>query len=163
MPRRVLDDLRRPNIGAALAILDKAPVNQISVVGAFAEGDADTLTRMLVSAVDQQENHDSVWFHSLSKGRLIALLMGVLKPLVWLRNQGQADLTPRTVRQYIRIPAIIDLANDLKMPQELKDAARNYLYSIPRFQAELGAEQMKVAQDHHGLLEGFVGRVLDRL
>ena len=117
----------------------------------FADGASDALTQMIVGLMAEAGGDGAMW-----KGRAVAMLTGVIKALVWLRNKGELDLNVGTIREYMNLKNIISLASEKdrpSLPRDIRTSVRAYLTSLPGFVESKGTAQAQTTLDQHGYLE----------
>ena len=124
----------------------------------FASGGADVLTQMVVSLIPEAGDQ--------AKGMATAMFTGVMRALVFLRNDGLLDLDVDAIRDHLNLRRIIDLADDKKhpgMPANIRKSVTSYLTSLPGYQPEKGYRQAQTTLDSHGFLEMQFTRILGLL
>ena len=127
----------------------------------FEEGNSDEMTQMVVSLMGDAGGDGAMW-----RGRATAMLTGVMRALTWLRDQGAVHLNVGSVRDYLNIRAIIDLADPKiypDMPPAIRKSVRSYLTSLPGFQEDKGHKQAQTTHDQHGYLEMQFTKILGTL
>ena len=98
----------------------------------FAGGSADALAQMVVSMMDECGSEGAMW-----KGRATSMLKGVMRALVWMRDEETLTLDVGVVRDHLNLRKIIDLANPDKfptIPRSVRDSIASYLESLPGYQ-----------------------------
>ena len=136
----------------------KLPSNTLNP---FASGGADVLTQMVVSLMDESGGDGGMW-----KGRATAMFTGVMRAMVFLRNNGLLDLDVGAIRDHLNLRRIIDLADDKKypeMPANIRKSVTSYLTSLPGYQPEKGYKQAQTTLDQHGFLEMQFTRIMGSL
>ena len=116
----------------------------------FADGASDNLTQMIAGLM-ADSGGDGMW-----KGRAVAMLTGVVKALVWLRDKGELDLNVGVIREYMALKNIISLASVKdwpNLPQDIRLSVMSYLTSLPGYQESKGTSQSPTTLDQHGYLE----------
>lgn len=119
---------------------------------------SDAITNLLVSLLDDVGPDSQMW-----KGRAVAMFTGVIRVLVWLRDNEGHPMNVAVVRDSISLRRIIDFADPAKfptVPEEIRRSVRTYLASLPGFQADKGYKQSTTALDQHGYCEMHWTRVL---
>lgn len=127
----------------------------------FSHGASDTLTNMIVSLMDDVGGDGAMW-----KGRATAMLTGLMRALIWLRDQNKIDLNVAEIRDHMNLKRIIDLVDPAKypeLPQPIRYTVKSYLLSLPGFQEEKGYKQGQTTLDQHGYLEMQFTRILGSL
>ena len=127
----------------------------------FSSGSSDGLTQMVVSLMDDAGGDGAMW-----KGRATAMFTGVMRALTWLRDEDVVDLNVGTIRDYLNLRAIIDLADPKiypEMPPAIRKSVRSYLTSLPGFQEDKGHKQAQTTLDQHGYLEMQFTKILGSL
>jgi intracellular multiplication protein IcmO len=127
----------------------------------FTSGSSDSLTQMVVSLMDDVGGDGAMW-----KGRAVALFTGVMRGLVWKRNEGLIDLNIGIIRDYLNLSKIIELADKEKephMPIDIRSSIDAYLSSLPGFVREKGPKQSQTTLDQHGFLQMQFTKILGNL
>ena len=141
---------------------DGADMPRSNTLNPFASGGADVLTRMVVDLMDgSDDRHESVW-----RGRAISMFTGVMRALVFLRNDGLLDLDVGAIRDHLNLRRIIDLADEGKhpgMPANVRKSVTSYLASLPGYRPEKGYGQAQTTLDNHGYLEMQFTRIMGSL
>ena len=100
------------------------------------------------------------------KGRATAMLSGVVRALVWLRdNQGHC-LDARVIREFMNLNKIISLAkegSEYGIPDNIIRSLQAYLNSLPGYKEEKGVAQAQTTLDQHGYLEMQFSQILGSL
>ncbi len=127
----------------------------------YASGAADNLVQMTVSLMDDAGGDGAMW-----KGRAAAMLTGVLRALVYLRDNGLLDLNVGVIRDHMQLRAIIDLASEQKtpdMPAKIRKSLKSYLSSLPGYKEEKKYDQAQTTLDQHRYLEMQFTKILGNL
>ena len=129
-----------------------------NTVNPFSTGSSDALTQMVVSLMDDAGGDGAMW-----KGRATAMFTGVMRALVWMRDEGLVDLNISDIRDHLNLRKIIDLGDQSKfpnMPQAIQKSITSYLTSLPGFNPEKGYNQAQTSLDQHGYLEMQFTKIL---
>lgn len=121
----------------------------------FTSGSSDQLTQMCVSLMDDAGGDGAVW-----KGRAVAMLGGIMRALVWKRDQGELDLNIGIIRDYLALDKIIELAADEMLPHNIRNAIVKYIAQIPGFDKSKGTKQAQQTMEQHGYLQMQFSKVL---
>lgn len=127
----------------------------------FSHGASDTLTNMIVSLMDDVGGDGAMW-----KGRATAMLTGLMRALIWLRDNNRIDLNVGEIRDHMNLKRIIDLCDPSKYPDlpiHIRANIKSYLLSLPGFQEDKGYKQGQTTLDQHGYLEMQFTRILGSL
>ena len=127
----------------------------------FASGAADVLTQMVVSVADWSDEDGGLWV-----GKATGLFTGLMRALVFKRNQGTLDLDAGTVRDHLGLREVIDLADEAKhpdLPKNIRLTVRSYLGSVPGYRPEDGHGQAQDVLDFHGHLQARFTKALGPL
>ena len=127
----------------------------------FTTGSADALTQMVVSLMDEASGDGAMW-----KGRAVALFTGVMRALVWKRDEGLADLNVGVIREHLNLAEIIKLADEDRLPEmpaAVRRAVYAYLTSLPGYVKEKGVKQSQTTLDQHGFLQMQFTKILGSL
>ncbi|MCV9964101.1 hypothetical protein OIU34_19655 [Pararhizobium sp. BT-229] len=131
--------------------VDDEGVARSNTVNPFKTMAADAITQMLMETMDDTGGDGAMW-----RGRAVAMLTAVIRPLVWLRDIGYIDLNIAEIRDHLGLRQIIDLANPEaypEMPQPIRKGIKSYLRALPGFREELGYRQSQTTCDQHGYVE----------
>jgi hypothetical protein len=121
----------------------------------FTSGSSDQLTQMCVSLMDDAGGDGAVW-----KGRAVAMLGGIMRALVWKRDQGELDLNIGIIRDYLALEKIIELAADEMLPPNIRNSIVKYIAQIPGFDKSKGTKQAQQTMEQHGYLQMQFSKVL---
>jgi intracellular multiplication protein IcmO len=127
----------------------------------FATGSSDGLTQLVVGLMDEVGGDGAMW-----KGRATAMFTGVMKAMVYLRNEGLLDLNVGAIRDHLNLRKIIDLSDPEKYPglsEDVRHSIRSYLTSLPGYQEEKKYKQAQTTLDQHGYLEMQFTKILGSL
>ncbi|MTH95830.1 hypothetical protein [Roseibium sp. RKSG952] len=143
-------------------------VDHISIVDAgaptnlginpFRDGDAVSLTRLIVSLLDNPGKDGALWH-----GRAVAMIEAVIQALVWLRDSDQIELCLAEIRDNLVLRRIIHLSNKDNfpdMPLAIRKALLSYLDSLPGYRKEKGEAQCQTTLDQHGYCQMQFARCL---
>lgn len=137
----------------------------------FAAGSSSMLSQLIISLMDSGSsgNADSdMW-----KGRAISFVEALMRPLVWMRDQGYLLLEAGLIRKYFTLDVLEEMLYDKKvidqnnnvtimpepLPFEVRDPIENYLATLPGYQkAEKGKQSGKVYEQH-----GYITMQLTRI
>lgn len=119
-------------------------------------GSAEIVAQLLVELVRQRNNESEMWVHRLS-----AMVHGVLRVLVEMRNMGVLPLTHETIVHYLSLPNLRALANDNRVCNTERLGLRRYLASLPGY-AESDSVSVQT-QSMHDYLTSKVQREISFL
>lgn len=137
----------------------------------FAAGSSSMLSQLVVSLMDSGSSGNAdadMW-----KGRAISFVEALMRPLVWMRDQGYLLLEAGLIRKYFTLDVLEELLYDKKvidqnnnvslmpepLPFEVRDPLENYLATLPGYQkAEKGKQSGKVYEQH-----GYITMQLTRI
>jgi intracellular multiplication protein IcmO len=125
----------------------------------FATGSSDHLTQLVVSLYPDDGSGDA----AMRVGNATALMSGVMRFLVWLRNEGRIVLHAGTIRDHLSFSAVqgaADPANYPDLPEEIRFVLNGYLKYLPGYNAERGQRQPQQTLEYHGVVERELSRVL---
>lgn len=114
----------------------------------FAHGSGEQL-RSLIVGLMRDGGGDDMW-----KGRASAMLGGLLKALTHMRDKGEINLDVETVRDYLPLDRIVELAQRTDIKDSALAAIKKYLGELPGYSEEdaiMGQIQSK-AYEQHGYL-----------
>lgn len=130
-------------------------ISRSNTLNPFTSGSSDQLTQMCVSLMDDAGGDGAVW-----KGRAVAMLGGIMRALVWKRDQGELDLNIGIIRDYLSLDKIIELAAEETLPPNIRNAIVKYLAQIPGFDKSKGTKQAQQTMEQHGYLQMQFSKVL---
>lgn len=130
-------------------------VMRSNTLNPFTSGSSDQLTQMCVSLMDDAGGDGAVW-----KGRAVAMLGGIMRALVWKRDQGELDLNIGIIRDYLALDKIIELAADEMLPPNIRNSIVKYIAQIPGFDKSKGTKQAQQTMEQHGYLQMQFSKVL---
>lgn len=137
----------------------------------FAAGSSSMLAELVTSLMDSGSTAGSdsdMW-----KGRAISFIQALMRPLVWLRDNGYLLLEAGVIRRYFSLDVLEELLYDRKvidqnnevsiipemLPFEVRDSLENYLATLPGYQkSEKGKQSGKVFEQH-----GYITMQLTRI
>nr|WP_250807485.1 type IV secretion system DNA-binding domain-containing protein [Neorhizobium tomejilense] len=115
----------------------------------FAKGASDAITQMIVSIVEDTDS--PMW-----KGRLTAMLTGIIRLLCWRRDNRGEKLDASVIRDNISFRRLVDVARGhvfADVPPEIRRTVQSYLQSLPGYVSERVYDQSHTTLDHHGYME----------
>lgn len=143
-----------------LSLLSSAPGSM--KYNPFATGSAEDLAEIIAQMPEfsSDEDDDSdMW-----RGRANAMLIGVLRPLVWLRDKGDIKLDAATILAYLSFEKVYELGQrDAVFPTEVIRQLRSYLKSLPFYDETVGRKQDQITLNQHGYLVMIFNKVLEPL
>ena len=106
---------------------------------------------MLVDLTGDMKSDGMRWERSM------ALMNGIMQCLVWLRDEGQIELTVAKVRDSLSLKTLMAFASRdgySSLPDEVRASVRAYLVSLPGYAAgKRVVEQSTATLDIHGHAE----------
>lgn len=144
----------------------------------FAAGSSSMLSNLVVSLMDSGGGSSSggsdgdMW-----KGRAISFVEALMKPLVYLRDEGHVLLEAGLIRKYFTLDVIESLLYDKKvidqnnntiildkpLPFEIRDPVENYLATLPGYQKSEKGKQNAKAYEQHGYITMQLTRIFGSL
>ena len=144
----------------------------------FAIGSSSMLSNLVVSLMDSgggaspSGGEGDMW-----KGRAIAFIEALMRPLVWLRDNGYFLLEAGLIRRYFSLDVLEELMFDRKVvdhnnnvtvmekpiPFEVRDALENYLTTLPGYQKSEKGKQSGKAYEQHGYITMQLTRIFGSL
>ena len=155
------DDILVLNFMTGNADIGQEAKKRSNTLNPFSTGSSDSLTQMMVSLMDDTGGDGAMW-----KGRATAMFTGVMRALIWLRDEGRVDLNIGLIRDFLGLNKIIELATSdtySGMPQHIRNSVLSYLTSLPGFKIEGGMKQAQSTLDQHGYLEMQFTKILGSL
>jgi len=114
----------------------------------FAHGTGEQL-RSLIVGLMRDSGGDDMW-----KGRASAMLGGLLRALTFMRDRGEINLDVETIRSYLPLDRIVELASRTDLSLAALGPIKKYLGELPGYTEEdaiMGQIQAK-AYEQHGYL-----------
>lgn len=144
----------------------------------FALGSSSMLSNLVVSLMDSGGGASSggsdgdMW-----KGRAISFIEALMRPLVWLRDQGHLLLEAGLIRRYFVLDVLEELLYDKKVidqngnvsvlpeviPLEVREPLENYLATLPGYQRSEKGKQSGKAYEQHGYITMQLTRIFGSL
>ncbi len=115
----------------------------------FANGTSDQLRELVVGLMRDSGGDGDMW-----KGRASALLAGLLRCLVALRDRGEIQLNVQTIRDQMPLDKVIELTRRTDLSDYSILPLRKYLLELPGFTEEdaLAGDIAPKAYEQHGYL-----------
>ena len=145
----------------------------------FAAGSSSMLSNLVVSLMDsgggssQGGGSDGdMW-----KGRAISFVEALMRPLVYLRDEGHILLEAGLIRKYFTLDVLEGLLYDKKvidqnnntvildkpLPFDVRDPVENYLATLPGYQKSEKGKQNAKAYEQHGYITMQLTRIFGSL
>ncbi len=119
-------------------------------------GTSATLVELVSSLMDAAGS-DPMW-----KSRAVALLQGIMPPLVYMRNRGEIILDVDIIRNYMNLPNIEKLTTRDDLPPSTLEGVKSYLDSLPGY--VWGEEKQEAdTMQQHGFLQMQFTRIFSML
>lgn len=132
----------------------------VSIQELFNQGSAAQITEFLVFNTfrEEESNHadNSMW-----KGRAISLASGIMRSLVWLRENEGFSLTGKSIYKSMDLSNMISLSKKEILPSHISGPLKAYLVSLPEYKNEAAEQQSEVAHDQHGHLQAQFKSIID--
>lgn len=146
-----LDDLYLINYMTSSVNLDTKTTERITnKMNPFATGNADSLTELIVSLLPDGGG-DGMW-----KGRAAVFMGALLKPLVFMRDEGKLLLDVDVIRKYFTLGEIIKLSKRTDIPKKYIDGIREYVKNLPGYIEPLPSNpdpaQPEAVAEQHGFI-----------
>ena len=145
------DDILLLNFSHGVPVGQKADRVLSNTANPFLDLSADAVVQILVSLMEETGGDGAMW-----KGRAIAMLTGVVRAAVWLRDAGLFSMDVSEVRDLCTLKRIVELADPEcypTMPEAIRKVVRAYLTALPGFQENKKDRQAQTTLDQHGYLE----------
>jgi len=147
-----LDDLYMINYMTSSVDLNKKTTERISnKMNPFATGNADSLTELIVSLLPDGGGGGDMW-----KGRAAVFMGALLKPLVFMRDEGKLLLDVDVIRKYFTLGEIIKLSRRTDIPKKHIDGIREYVKNLPGYLEPTPANpdpaQPEAVAEQHGYI-----------
>lgn len=93
----------------------------------------------------------------IHKSKMIALITGIVRVMVWLRDEGASELSVREIREcLLDLNRIIDWTDPSKfpeMPNNVRSSIKTYVDALPGYRKELGYKQPPSVWNFHGYFQ----------
>lgn len=144
----------------------------------FAAGSSSMLSQLVISLMDSGGSSSPSGTDSdMWKGRAIAFIEALMRPLVWLRDEGYLLLEAGLIRRYFVLDVLEELLYDRKVvdqhgnvsimekgiPAEVRDSLENYLATLPGYQKSEKGKQSGKAYEQHGYITMQLTRIFGSL
>jgi intracellular multiplication protein IcmO len=142
----------------------------------FASGSSSMLAQLVISLMDSGGGSGGgdgdMW-----KGRAMGFVEALMRPLVWMRDEGILLLDAALVRKYFVLDVLEELIYDRKvidqknniivmdeiMPFDVRDPLENYLSTLPGYQKSEKGKQSNKAYEQHGYITMQLTRIFGSL
>ncbi|MFP4313579.1 MAG: TraM recognition domain-containing protein [Alphaproteobacteria bacterium] len=114
----------------------QAPSNTMNP---FSSGSASYLTNMLVSLMPESQGDNAMWSE-----RAISLVSAIMPALCWKRDNQDVPLSVTILRDSLSLPAVVRLARDDAVPEDLRAGLKGYLDTLPGFNHDAYDDQGNV-------------------
>lgn len=146
-----LDDLYLVNYMTSSLNKNVKSVKKISnTINPFATGNSDSLSELIVSLLPDSGG-DGMW-----KGRASIFMSSLLRPLVYLRDQGKILLDINVIRKYFVLDKVIELSRREDIPEAEIDGLREYVVNLPGYvsptPSALNPKQPEAVGEQHGFI-----------
>ena len=140
----------------------------------FSHGSSSMLSQLVISLMDSGGGASAGGSDSdMWKGRAMAFIESLMRPLVWLRDNGYLLLDAGVIRKYFVLDVLEELLYDRKVldsrgnttviseviPFEVRDALENYLSTLPGYQKSEKGKQSGKAYEQHGYITMQLTRI----
>lgn len=149
-----------------------------NTINPFAAGSSSMLSNLVVSLMDSgggsstSGSDGDMW-----KGRAIAFIEALMRPLVWLRDQGYLLIEAGLIRRYFVLDVLEELLYDKKVvdqfgntsilpqaiPLEVREPLENYLATLPGYKRSEKGKQSGKAYEQHGYITMQLTRIFGSL
>ncbi|MDI6976206.1 glyoxalase superfamily protein [Serratia sp. Se-RSBMAAmG] len=134
----------------------------VSIKELFNQGSAAQITEFLVFNAFREENSNHT-DNGMWKGRAISLASGIMRSLVWLRENECFSLTGQSIYKSMDLSNMISLSKKEILPSHVSEPLKAYLVSLPGYKNEASAEeeQSETAYEQHGYLQNQFKSIID--
>ncbi|WP_318010183.1 TraM recognition domain-containing protein [Cysteiniphilum sp. JM-1] len=155
-------------------IIGKQSNKLSNTLNPFSTGSSSMLTQLIVSMMGGSKagGDGDMW-----KGRAISFVEALMKCLVYLRDKDYLLLDAGTIRRYLVLDVVEDLIYSRKfidpfgevieldhdLPFEVTDPLKNYLFTLPGFQAANVGKQSDKTYEQHGYISMQLTRIFGSL
>tara|TARA_B100000700_G_scaffold267699_1_gene307853 strand:+ start:133676 stop:136198 length:2523 start_codon:yes stop_codon:yes gene_type:complete len=146
-----LDDLYLVNFMTAhMSGYNKTLEKSSHKMNPCATSSANVLSELFTSLLPDGSG-DGMW-----KGRASIFISSLLRPLVYLRDQGKLLLDVDTIRRYFELKKVIELSQNEEIPQQYRDGIQQYVINLPGFteptEEDPEPEQQETVGEQHGYI-----------
>lgn len=132
-----------------------------SIIQLFALGSSAQITEFLVfnAFKEEKSNHadGGMW-----KGRAISLASGIMRSLVWLRENEGFALTGESIYKSMDLANMMSLSKKETLPSTISASLNAYLVSLPGYKSGIYAEeQAETVYEQHGYLQAQFKSIID--
>lgn len=139
----------------------------------FCQGSSSMLTQLVVSLMGSsgQSSDGDMW-----KGRAISFVEGLMKLLVYMRDEGAILLDANSIRNYFDLQRLESIVIDKVFPRDeqesinietipklVSDPLRNYVFNLPGYNKEKKGKQVSQVLEQHGFITMQLVRVFSSL
>lgn len=139
----------------------------------FATGSSSMLSNLITSLMDSSSGSSDgdMW-----KGRAIAFVEALMKPLVYMRDNGHILLDAHTIRNYFLLPKLESIVIDKQFPRENQESISlegvpsvvtepiaSYVDNLPGYDRAKKGKQVSQVLEQHGFITMQLTRVFTSL
>jgi intracellular multiplication protein IcmO len=139
----------------------------------FASGSSSMLSQLVISMMDSSSNtpDGDMW-----KGRAISFVEALMKPLVYMRDQGKILLDAHAVRNYFILERLETMVVDKVFPRDNQEPVSlvdvpsvvmeplyNYVINLPGYDKAKKGKQVSQVSEQHGFITMQLTRVFTSL
>lgn len=125
----------------------------------FSHGTADFLSDIMNSLIPSSEGENAVFSE-----RALSLMKTLMMGLVEMRDQGNLNLSVRTIREWMTIEKCMEIMNDESLTDTTRESMRAYLNSVAGFNPQKKShEQGEDTLKQFGYAQAYFTRALSSL
>lgn len=135
----------------------------VSIQELFNQGSSAQITEFLVfNAFRVREEEGKHTDNTMWKGRAISLASGIMRSLVWLRENESFSLTGESIYKSMNLSNMISLSKKEILPHHISEPLKAYLVSLPGYKSEISEkEQSGIVYAQHRYLQAQFKYVID--
>lgn len=136
----------------------KMPLRTTNTNNPFSYGNAESLSNMLNSLIAKSEGGNAIFSTNAQN-----LMKSTMYALVEMRDNGEIQLSAKTIRDYLTLTKVMALAERTDFTQNTRDAIRAFLTSVGWQEGKDEKSQPKSLPEQFGYARSYFGAPLNNL
>ncbi len=136
----------------------KMPLRTTHMINPFSYGNAESLSNMLNSLIPKSEGSNAIFSANARN-----LMKSVMYALVEMRDNGEIQLSAKTIRDYLTLSKVMSLAERNDFSRNTTDAIRAFLTSVGWQEGRDEKSQPKSLAEQFGYARSYFGDPLNNL
>lgn len=136
----------------------KMPLRTTHMINTFSYGNAESLSNMLNSLIAKSEGSNAIFGANARN-----LMKSVMYALVEMRDNGEIQLSAKTIRDYLTLSKVMSLAERNDFSRNTTDAIRAFLTSVGWQEGRDEKSQPKSLAEQFGYARSYFGDPLNNL